>query len=50
MGFPKKGRLIEQRWLILERESAGLICGGFGKWENNEGEREFWELGGCSVD
>ena len=33
-----------------ERESiAGLICGSFGKWEDNEGEREFLELGGGST-
>jgi len=34
-----------------ERESVlGLICGSFGKRESNEGEREFWELGGGSIE
>ena len=46
--------MIEQRRLILERERererTGLIYGSFGKWEDNEGEREFWELGGGSIE
>jgi len=47
-----RGQLIEQRRLISkrERERAGLICGSFGKWGDNKGDREFCELGGGSIE
>jgi len=32
-----------------ERGSAGLICNDFEKWEDDERERELWELGGGSL-
>jgi len=45
------GRSVDRTKAVdfRERERAGLISGSFRKWEDNEGDGEFWELEGGST-